>query len=59
MIMILTIIIVIIMFIHIIAIPKRVRAYFFQSVKIHYLFSGPISVDPICPQPKRLELLNG
>ena len=24
---------------------------FFQSVKIHYFCSGPISVDPICPQP--------
>ena len=28
--------------------------YFYlpQSVKTHYFFSGPISVDPICPQPK-------
>ena len=33
-------------------IPKSVRAYLFpQSVKIHYFCSGPISVDPICPQP--------
>ena len=32
--------------------PKRVRAYLFpQSVKIKYFCSGPISVDPICPQP--------
>ena len=22
-----------------------------QSVKIHYFCSGPIGVDPICPQP--------
>ena len=33
-------------------IPKSARAYLFpQSVKIHYFCSGPISVDPICPQP--------
>ena len=33
--------------------PKSARAYLFpQSVKIHYFCSGPISVDPICPQPK-------
>ena len=25
---------------------------FSQSVKFHYFCSGPISVDPICPQPK-------
>ena len=32
--------------------PKSDRAYLFpQSVKIHYFCSGPISVDPICPQP--------
>ena len=32
--------------------PKSARAYLFpQSVKIHYFCSGPISVDPICPQP--------
>ena len=33
-------------------IPKSSRACLFpQSVKIHYFCSGPISVDPICPQP--------
>ena len=33
-------------------IPKSARAYLFpQSVKIPYLCSGPISVDPICSQP--------
>ena len=32
--------------------PKSARAYLFpHSVKIHYFCSGPISVDPICPQP--------
>ena len=32
--------------------PKSARAYLFpQFVKIHYFCSGPISVDPICPQP--------
>ena len=32
--------------------PKSARAYLFpQFVKIHYLCSGPISVDPIRPQP--------
>ena len=32
--------------------PKRARAYLFpQAVKIHYFCSGPMSVDPICPQP--------
>ena len=32
--------------------PKSARAYLFsQSVKIHYSCSGPISVDPMCPQP--------
>ena len=32
---------------------KSARAYLFpQFVKIHYFRSGPISVDPICPQPK-------
>ena len=31
--------------------PKSARAYPFpQSVRIHYFCSGPISVDPICPQ---------
>ena len=35
-------------------IPKSARAYLFpQSVKIHYFRSGPISVDPICPQSIR------
>ena len=33
--------------------PKSARAYLFlQSVEIHYFCSGPISVDPICRQPK-------
>ena len=33
--------------------PKSARAYLFpQSVKIPYFCSGPISVDPICPQSK-------
>ena len=33
--------------------PKSARAYFFpQSVKIHCFCSGPMSVDPICPQPR-------
>ena len=37
-------------------IPKSARAYLFsQSVKIHYFCSGPISVDPICPQPSFLQ----
>ena len=34
-------------------IPKSARAYLFhESVKISYFCSGPISIDPICPQPK-------
>ena len=34
--------------------PKSARAYFVpQSGKIHYFYSDPISVDPICPQPRR------
>ena len=34
--------------------PKGARAYLYpQSVKINYFCSGPISVDPICPQPRR------
>ena len=33
-------------------IPKSVRAYLLpQSVRTRYFCSGPISVDPICPQP--------
>ena len=33
--------------------PESARAYLFpQSVKKHYFCSGPISVDPICPQPR-------
>ena len=33
--------------------PQSARAYLFpQSVKINYFSSGPISVGPICPQPK-------
>ena len=32
--------------------PRSARAYLFtQSVKHHYFHSGPISVDPISPQP--------
>ena len=32
---------------------KSARAYIFpQSAKIHFCCSGPISVDPICPQPR-------
>ena len=31
--------------------PKSARAYLFpQAAKIPYFCSGPISVDPICPQ---------
>ena len=31
--------------------PKSARAYLFsQSVEIHYFCSGPIGVDPICPE---------
>ena len=34
--------------------PKSVRSYVFpQSVKMCYFCSGPISVDPICPQPRQ------
>ena len=34
------------------SLPKSARAYPFpQSVKIDYFRNGPISVDPICPQP--------
>ena len=33
-------------------IPQSARAYLFlQSVKTYEFCSGPISVDPICPQP--------
>ena len=33
--------------------PKSARAYLVpRSVKVHHFCSGPISVDPICPQPK-------
>ena len=36
---------------------KSARAYLFpQSVKIHDFCSGPISVDPICPQPTQVNL---
>ena len=32
--------------------PKSARPYLFSPpVKTHYFCSGPISVDPICPQP--------
>ena len=37
--------------------PKSARAYFFsRSVEINYFCSGPISVDPICPQPTHASL---
>ena len=33
--------------------PQSARAYLFpQSVKTYYFCSGPISVDPSCPQPR-------
>ena len=33
--------------------PKSARAYLFpQSVRTHYFCSGPVCVDPICPQPR-------
>ena len=33
-------------------IPQSARAHLFsQSVKVHYFCRGPLSVDPICPQP--------
>ena len=33
-------------------IPKSASAHLFpQSVEIHYFCSGPVGVDPICPQP--------
>ena len=36
--------------------PKSARAYLFpQSVNNNYFCSGPISVDPICPQPNQLK----
>ena len=36
--------------------PKSARAYLFpQSVKIHDFCSGPISVDTIYPQPRKLD----
>ena len=35
--------------------PKIVRAYLFpQSVKSNYVRSGPMSVEPVCPQPNEL-----
>ena len=34
--------------------PKSARAYLFpQSARIHYFCSGPLSVDPICPQANK------
>ena len=34
-------------------IPKSARAYLFpQRVKMYYFCSCPISVDPMCPQPR-------
>ena len=39
-------------------IPKSARAHLFpQSVKNGYFCSGPISVDPICPQPIMIMIL--
>ena len=36
--------------------PKSARAHIFpQSVKIHYFCSGLFSVDPICPQPTKIQ----
>ena len=36
--------------------PQSARVYLFPlSVKNHYFSSGPISVDPICPQPNFLQ----
>ena len=33
--------------------PKSARAYLFpRSVELHDFCSGPMSADPICPQPK-------
>ena len=33
--------------------PNSARAYLFpQYVKMYYLCSGPVSVDPICPHPR-------
>ena len=41
-------------------IPQSAREYLFpQSVKIHYFCSGPISVDPIRPQPNTTALAEG
>ena len=28
------------------------RTYLFSQVKVHYFCSGPISADPVCPQPR-------
>ena len=37
--------------------PQSARAYLFpQSVKSHYFCSGPISADPIRPQPSNVEM---
>ena len=37
------------------SLPESARAYLFPlSVKISYFCCGPISVDPICPQPSIL-----
>ena len=36
-------------------IPKSARAYLFpQPVKTCYFCSGPVCVDPICPQPTKV-----
>ena len=36
--------------------PQSARAHLFpQFVKIHYFCSGPVSVEPICPQPIEVE----
>ena len=40
--------------------PKSARAYLFpQSVKTHSFCSGPISVDPIRPQPRHAQVVLG
>ena len=37
--------------------PKSAREYLLsQSVETHYLRSGNVSVDPICPQPRSASL---
>ena len=40
--------------------PNSARAHLFfpQSVKTHYLCSGPIGADPVCPQPDKTTVPN-